>query len=404
MPSLAMMLCAAACALLPAAAFAQTGDDTAGLSLQAGGFRFTPIVVVTSGYDSNVNRETPPVAARETYVLPQFDLSWQAGPWRAAASSTHELTRFSGDEKGGINWGGQASIRFAGARFRPFVDYIRARTNARPTGYEIGKRSKHLDEDVTAGLGVRLTARTEVHVKFQRVETRWDADAAYAGSSLYETLNRNTRTATASMSYRLTPLTSLVGDVDYSRFRFLNSPARDADSQSAMAGLLFKSPALIEGSVRVGYRRYRAPDSPAPDFTGPIASATVGYARPSGAYTQVNVSRDLVFSYDPSRAYFMLFSVGGSFSRPLGRRWRMVAFGGHHVADYAIATGPVGNRLLEGGAALAYQMGRLTRIGVSLDAFRQMRLPVYDGYRAVGFLQIGVGHVRRLDRPIPFTR
>jgi Putative beta-barrel porin 2 len=391
----------------PDARAQQPDVPTVGLGWRAGNLFIAPSVVLTSGYDSNVNREAPSIAARESYALPQLEVIWRTKHWLADATSTAEVTHMSGSEKGATNWRGAAALSYSGARVKPYVAYDRPRTYARPTGFEVGKRSVHLDDNLTAGVDIKATPRTVFGVKTVYDKTRWDADAEYAGSSLRETLNRNTMGATARVSYRLTALTSLTGSTDYSRFRFINAPARDADSQTAMVGLEFKSPGLLEGSASAGVLRFRSPTHSAPDFTGAVVDAGVGYARRSGAYTRIDVSRNLLFSYDPNRACFILLGVSLSYSRPIGPRWELVSFVGRHHIDYrtpASGVQPSGNRLTDAGVAVAYRVGRWTRIGASLDGFQQSGLIGYNGFRAVGFLHIGVGTPRRLDRPIPLER
>ncbi|MEQ1907641.1 MAG: outer membrane beta-barrel protein [Vicinamibacterales bacterium] len=400
-------LCGVLLTALARPAFAQVDEVPTGPGWRVGTLTLTPTVIVTSGYDSNVNREAPPISARESYALPQLELTWRTRRWLGVASTTHELTRLSGEEKGGINWRGFGSLTFTGPRYKPYIQYDRPRTNARPTGFEVGKRSVHLDDNLTAGVDVKATPRTTFSLKGQFDKTRWDADAAYAGSSLRDTLNRDSHSVSGSMAYRLTPLTSLTGSGEVSQFRFIYSPARDATSQMANAGVEFKSPAMIDGSASVGVLRFRQVQRAVTDFTGVVASSSLGYARPSGAYTRFEVSRNLTFSYDPSRSYFVLLGLNLSFSRPIGTKWRTVAYVGHHNIDYpATIAGvrPRGNRLEDAGFAAAYQLGPWTRIGAAVDNFVQRGQVGYSGFRVVGFLHIGIGTPRRLDRPIPLTQ
>lgn len=392
-----------------APAWAQPDDDVlpTGPGWRSGMWSVTPTVVFTGGYDSNINRESPPIAAQETYALPQVELRWRTPRWIGIAGTTHEFTHFSAAQNGGINWRSFASLRYKGARYSPWVSYDRPRTNARPTGFEIGRRSKHLEDNYAAGADVKATARTSLSVRVASEKIRWDADAAYAGSVLRETLNRNSRSISGSLSYKLTPLTSLTGSGEVSRFEFINSPGRDATTETANVGVEFKSPAMLEGSAWIGVLRLRQVTRAVTDFTGLVASSSIGYARPSGAYTRVQVGRGLTFSYDPSRAYYTLLDVNLSFSRPIGGRWHTVAFAGHHNVDYPEPINgvrPRGNRIEEGGFAAAYQVGPWTRIGGSLEGFSQVGQLAYSGVRVVAFLHIGVGTPRRLDRPIPLTR
>ncbi len=401
------MLCSVILSVHAREASAQSEDAPKGPGWHFGTVTLTPTIIVTSGYDSNVNREAPPISARESYALPQLELTWKTPRWIGVAASTHELTRLSGEEKGGINWRGFGSLTFVAPRYKPYITYDRPRTYARPTGFEVGKRSIHLDDTLTAGVDIKASARTVVGLKALIDKTRWDADASYAGSSLRDTLNRDSRSASGSIAYRLTPLTFLTGSTDISQYRFINSPVRDATSQMANAGVEFKSPAMFDGTASVGVLRFRQVHRAVTDFTGLVASSSLGYARPSGAYTRVQVSRNLTFSYDPARSYFLLTGVNLSFSRPIGTKWHMVAFVGHHNIHYPTPiTGlrPRGDRLEDGGFAAAYQLGPWTRIGASVDNFLQTGQVGFSGFRVVGFLHLGVGTPRRLDRPIPLTQ
>src|SRR5262249_15664223 len=146
--------------------------------------------------------------------------------------------------------------------------------------------------------------------------------------------------------------------VSSNRDRFIYSPARDADSLRASGHVEFASPALVMGSASFGFLHLRSPHTLAADFDGIIANVDLAYVRPLGGTVHVGFERSLLFSYDVNRAFYVLRNVEGSYTRPVGTSWRVLAFAERHNLKYPTRFSQLESpsALMEGGGAIAYQL------------------------------------------------
>ena len=135
--------------------------------------------------------------------------------------------------------------------------------------YEVDARARHVENNASAGVAVRLTPKFSVEVAGRIDETRFDADEEFDGVRLQRTLDHKATGYSVAARHRVTPLTTVV--VRYERiddeFRF--SPLRDSHSVRVMPGVEFKPRALIKGSAYVGYRKFTPSAADVlPEFSG----------------------------------------------------------------------------------------------------------------------------------------
>jgi hypothetical protein len=385
------------------------GGDSASDSAQyrLGSLAFTPALVVSNGYDTNAYREPVALADLETFAVPQIEGWWTQPRFQMSMHGAVEAVRFA-HHVGAIN--SQVGVRFERTHslIRPYISWNRRRTNANPTGFEIGYKSLRLENDWSTGAEVTLSDRTTLRGFVRLIRTNWDADAIYQSSSLREKLNRDTRGVGAMMAYALSRYTALGFTVETQDDRFRFSPIRDGHSTRVAPVLEFSGTRALFGNVVAGYERFLSPASGAADFNGMFARANIGYGLAEGTLLKLYISRDLQYSYDPALAYYVASGVGLTLANRLAGRWDTAAFGGEYFLDYRPpALGP-SNRpvenVVEFGGAIAYRVGQRTRIGWTLEHASKNGPDGYRGLRAVGFLTYGSGRFQRLDRPTPFER
>src|SRR5207253_11451437 len=123
-------------------------------------------------------------------------------------------------------------------------------------------------------------------------------DATYDGTTLRETLNRDTTGLRLVGRHRATPLTTVALRLEDLQDRFPYSPLRNADSFRLMPGVEFKSRALINGSAFVGYRRF-TPQTAGhlPEFSGLVSQLGLSYTLLGSTTIAVRYHRDLTYSH-----------------------------------------------------------------------------------------------------------
>jgi hypothetical protein len=304
----------------------------------------------------------------------------------------------------------QAGIRFDRRQsiIRPYFGLNHRRTNANPTGFEVGYKSLRLENELIAGTGVKISPRSALAGTFRLVRTGWDADAIYQSSSLKEKLNRDTSTVSVDYAYTLTPLTSIGGRVESTKDKFKYSPIRDGNTLRLMSVVSFARQALIFGTVGVGYEDFKSNQAEVADFSGLIGATTIGYGRPDGTLLKLYWSRDTAYSYDTALAYYVMSSTNVTFSKRVGRPWDVAAFYGRYKMDYrppqlADSINRI-DTVVEYGGAAAYRVGQRSRIGLTMEHAQRDGVDGFKSMRLVGFLTYGSGRFQRLDRPTPFER
>jgi hypothetical protein len=402
----------AACwlAFAPTRLMAQSGetDPSETAHVRYGPLRFTPGFVASSGHDTNVYREAIGWPDYETFAVPQVEAWWKQPGFLVHAIGAIELVHFA-HNTGATNTQVGAGIERLRSPARPFFNYNRKRTNANPTGFEVGYKSLRLENQYQAGANLKVSPRSEFRVVGRLVQTRWDADAIYRTSSLREKLNRDTSGASVGYAYKVTPLTAVGVTAEVAKDRFVYSPIRNGDTIRVAPVVEFGAPALLFGTAQVGYERFRSPAAGTADFSGLIASANIGYGMPDGTLVKVYVNRDTQYSFDTALAYYVMTSMNVTIARRIGRRWDSAAFGGRYSLDYrpplgtTISSGRV-NVLNEVGGAIACRVGRWGRIGWTVERASKSGPDGFNSLRLMGFLTYGSGRFQRLDRPTPFER
>src|SRR3954469_11757443 len=264
-------------------------------------------------------------------------------------------------------------------------------TRQRPN-FEIDLRSRHVQKDVEAGVGARVSAKTSFEVAARRGEIRFDGDAIFQGTSLKQTLDRDSEGVSVTGRYKLSNLTTIATRYDTFHDRFALSPLRDTDSFRVMPGVEFKPRALINGVAYVGYRSFKPLSPLLPEYSGLVSQVGLSYTLLGSTTFGVTADRDITFSFEQLTPYFVDNSVGVFIRRSVGGKWDVLANAARHRYSYrSLATEtlvfvPQRIDLTDNfGANLGYRLKRETRIGFGASYYtRSSNVAAcrdYDGLR-----------------------
>ena len=275
-------------------------------------------------------------------------------------------------------------------RLTLFADESYLNTRQRPN-FEIDMRSRHLENDLLAGVNLRLTRKLSFEVAGRRAVTNYDADAFFDGTRLQDTLNRTTTGGVGTIRFRATPLATLAAKFDSLQDTFPYSPERDSRSYRVMPGVELKARALISGHAWVGYREF-TPEHPAilPQFAGLVADLGLSYTLFGSTTFGVSYYRDLTYSYEVNDPFFVDNTVGGSVRRALGRRVDAIASVDRHTYAYqrllTLPPGPDRNDTTwVYGGNIGYGLPHHTRVGIGMNYYQRdstaVSLVQYQGLR-----------------------
>jgi hypothetical protein len=397
-------------ALTPAHMLAQEATPAADVDdvrrnarMHVGVFYFTPTVQLKElGWDTNVFNTSGQQKSDFMFTLaPKIDL-WVPFARRALVRTTvasdlvwyakYETER-SVDPQFTVR--GEAYLH----RLTLFAEDGYLNTRQRPN-FEIDLRSRHLENDLTAGAELRLTSKFSVEVAARRALTRYQADAFFNGTSLQQTLNRDTDGFRVVARHRATPLTTIALRYEDLRDRFPYADTRDSDSYRLMPGVEFKPRALISGTAYVGYRGFN-PKNPSalPEFSGLVSQIGLSYTLLGSTTFGVSYRRDLTYSYEALQPFFVDDSVGSSVRRALGRRFDVLVSIDRHRYDYRdllvqmAAESTPSARVPERidttwnyGGSIGYRFGRAGRIGFGVSYYDRKsttrNFRAYNGLRS----------------------
>ncbi len=388
--------------LVLVASTAQAQDNAAlGRYPMGSSASITPAVVVVGGYDTNFVRATDGEGASEFYVSPQVDTFFGRGRSKVTISGALEAQKVQ--EGNTLNHFGSANGEFGNAlvqlsggasyrnHFAPPTDFV---------GFEIGLKSRRVERDFLTALSFS-PGRVRLSADAAYLQLRYDADASYQGSSLHDNLNRNTLWLNGNAEWAVTSLTSVTANVGHVEDKFLYAPIRDGNGWRALAGVQFSSLALINGYARLGVLKYGGRISRL-SYTGPAHMVGLQYARRT-LFLDLQANRDIRFSFDPTRGFYLSNGVDFYGMLKMGRRFETFARASTRTVEPrgpAALTEPK-RRIWVAKGGLVYRLSQFTRFGTEVERYVYGGEGGFEGTRMTGFLIWGPENLQRLDRPLP---
>jgi hypothetical protein len=186
---------------------------------------------------------------------------------------------------------------------------------------EIDARVRRVVRSYNAGVDTRVSAKMTVRLDVSQTHTAYDDTQLVAGTNLAAALNRSGRAIGLSLRHSLTPLTTVVLLGEWLNDSFEARPDRNAGGVRIMPGVEFSKFALISGSAYVGYRELLPVNATVPSYRGLAARVELASVIRGGTRITGFTNRDVVFSYDIERPYFLQTSTGISVTHRLGTRW-----------------------------------------------------------------------------------
>lgn len=363
------------------AQFAPVVPDVDSARARVGPVYFNPSLSLTNvGVDTNLFNEADSLAPRRDVALtfvPQTELFMRLGRTWLTGSAREDLVWFREyrDQR-------SANGTFRGGWLVPLNrvtmhvegTYVRSRERAGP---EIDARANRRERGGTMLVEVRPWSRTFVGTRLERREIRYADDALFRGERLSEQLNRTRTSGLLSLRHELTPMTSLSLEVSAYQDRFLIAQERDADASQIAGGIRFDPSALMNGYVMVGYRRFSPGTLMVDEYRGPTLAASLSYVASSSTRIAVDAGRDVEYSYDPERPYYLmtgaLATVTQRIAGPLdvqGRAGlRELAY--RDRLDMVVPVANPNDRVRLLGGSIGYRVGLNARVALGLEMQRR---------------------------------
>ena len=238
-------------------------------------------------------------------------------------------------EEGSVDTDQQGRVSLVLNRITPYISgtWIRARERF---GLEIDERVNRHEDSQTAGVEVRLGARTSVDVAGHRGRAELNRTSNEDNPLLSDFYDNTWHSIGVTVTRQLTPLTSVVVTADRYQARFDLNPKRDSNSLAISSGLEFKPFAVISGKAYVGWRQFDVAAPESPTFTGLTTSVNLTYTLLDATRFTVEAERDLSYSVLPGQHAYLLSGVRASVTHRLDGPWDVGGTASRHRLSYGL--------------------------------------------------------------------
>jgi hypothetical protein len=333
---------------------------------------FPSFVLRDTGYDSNVfNDPDDPQSDFTLTAQPRLRATLPAAGGLVSGSATLGAVYYATyKDQQSLNRFVDGRYERTTSRLRPFIagsfNYARDRY-----GPEIDARVRHRETSVSAGAELKLTGITSLTALYRRSTQSYGDDEEFIGTVLGEQLDRESDLASAGLRYYITPITTLVVDVEVQRDRFETAPLRDNDSLRVMPAAEFGGDGVLSGRMAAGFRKLSPRDPLVRPFEGLVAGANLTYTLLGRTRFTVEAARDVMYSFAVVTPYYLLDSGRVTVSQPIGGPVDLIGVASADRLDYrALAGLPDPHRVTRTttfGGGLGFRVGRALRLGLIYD-------------------------------------
>ena len=158
---------------------------------------------------------------------------------------------------------------------------------------------------VAAGTRLVLSPKTGFVFDVRKTGLEFAEGTSFDGVPLSQALNSTTKTIEGGLELYLTPLTTFSVTASHQTDRFDESPERNADTFRILPTIRMEAPAIIQGSLAVGYRRFTALDPETPDYSGLVVKGSLTHTFAERTKVDLTLSRDVQYSFEPTEPYYL---------------------------------------------------------------------------------------------------
>ena len=383
--------------------YAQTptsADPIESMPFRFGPVGLSPTLAVTNfGVDDNIfNDATDPKRDFTATVTPRLQARLRSGKVLLSGAVGTGLVYYQKyDDQRSIDYAADGRVDFDLGWFQPYAlaSYLdtRERLNA-----ELDVRAPRTQTTLAAGAKALLSPTTGLVFDLRRAGLDFAEGTTFDGVSLSQSLNSTTQTIAGGLELYLTPLTTVALTTSWQTDRFDQSPERDADTFRILPSIRMESPAIIQGSLAIGYRSFSAIDPQTPDYSGLVMQGSLTHTFAERTKVDLSLSRDVQYSFEEAEPYYLTTGFRVVLTQQLAESFDVRAIVGRDRLDYReVATSGATNdtrvdRASMLGAGVGYRFQANLRIGLDVEfAKRTSEVPnrQYDRTRVFASLTYG---------------
>ena len=378
----------------------EQGDPIETMPIRLGPLGLAPTITITNfGIDSNVFNDS---------VDPKSDFTFTATPTIAGrlrsgrllvggALATGLVYYRDFDDERSMDYSSRSRIDLDLGWFRPFG--LAERLDSRDRlSLELDIRAPRVSTLIEGGARAVVSPWSGFTFAARRNSVAFDESSIFDGIALSQTLNSRTTTLEGGLELYLTPLTTMTMLVSRQEDRFDAMPERNSDSLRVMPTLRLDAPAIVQGTLGIGYRRFDGVDPSLPDFAGVVFKGSLSHVIAERTKVGVAIARDVEYSFEVFEPYYLTIGARLTVNHQLRDTIDVRAVAARDRLDYEnlpTALEPTNTRrdyveLVSAG--FGYLLRTNVRVGVDLEYSRRRgdRLDRrYDRTRLLGSASYG---------------
>jgi putative beta-barrel porin BBP2 len=319
----------------------QPQETVESMPIHAGPVGLRPSLSVTNaGVDSNVfNSPDNPQDDFTATIVPRIVARVRAGRLMFSYGAATDFVYFKEfkDEQS-VNFASDVRLEANLGHLQPYISTGWVSTKDRLNA-ELDARAPRTQRTIMGGTKILVASKTTLVFNARRFDLDFDEGTEFEGADLARNLNSRADSVEGGVQLALTPLTTLNVTTSVQRDRFDSAPERNADTFRVTPSLQFDPTSLVRGTVLVGYRHFDTLDPALPDYSGVIVQVLAGYTLLERTKFDVDLSRDVQYSYENLEPYYL--STGGrlTVTHQLVGPFDVQAFGGRQSLGYRTTLG-----------------------------------------------------------------
>lgn len=377
------------------AQFVPVPPVTTNARVRMGPFELSPMISLTNvGVDTNLFNEADTEDPQRDVAMsfaPQTDIATRLGRTWLVGTARQDwvwFRRYQDQRSANGFYRGTWYVPLNRVRWLVEGSYLRSRE--RPS-FEIDLRAHRRERAGAVTTEVRAWSRTFLGGRLEHRDVQFNDRALFGGRDLSDELSRVRLTGTAAIRYEVTPMTSVAFEASAFDEQFSASPWRSTKSTQFAGGLRFDPSALVKGHVLVGYRDLTPSSATVPAYAGPTLSVNVASIVRGNMRFGFDGVRDVEYSFDPERPYYLLTGLSGTVSRRLFGPVDIQARVGRRTLSYRTRTDVIveharrRDRVVTFAESVGYRLAENSRVTFDFESQRRTSPITLRNYRGARY-------------------
>lgn len=313
-----------------------TTDPLESMPFRFGPIGLSPTLAITNvGIDDNIfNEANDPKSDFTMTVTPRLQARLRSSKVLLSGAVATGLVYYNKyDDERSVDWAADGRVDVDLGWFQPYALAALLDTRDRLNA-ELDVRAPRTQTTLAVGTRAIFSPKVGAVFDFRNANLDFAEGTSFEGVLLSQQLNSTTKTIESGLELYLTPLTTVAVTASWQTDRFDDSPERDADTFRLLPSIRMEAPAIVQGSLAIGYRSFSALDPETPDFSGVVVQGSLTHTFGERTKVDLTLSRDVQYSFEKTQPYYLTTGFRVVVTQQLGESFDVRGIVGRDRLDY----------------------------------------------------------------------